>query len=321
LSLSSLQAARALRRRSTATYLHLGASLYMPALRKDLLAILNGQALHQVRSVVVCTEDAIQEQALSKALTHLADVLPHLGRHGPLRFIRPRNPETLATILSLAGIERLDGVCLPKFDETNCENYLQLLAAHPQLVLMPIIETDIAFCPMRLQRLRTHLDPLRHRILCIRIGGNDLLQLLGMKRPKMLTAYDTPLRRVIDDFIVTFRPYGYELSAPVYEHLDQPEILAREAAIDSAHGLFAKTAIHPQQIAIIEQYYTVPEAEAQMAHQILDPQAQAVFRVNGQMAEPATHRRWAQRTLEQMAVYGTSLETDLDCEHLSPYRF
>lgn len=290
--------------RAPASYLRLGASLYMPGTRADLRELLTGRKYPALRSVVVCTEDAVHPHALHAAIANLRQTLPLLADQGPLRFLRSRDPEVLEAVIDMPGAEHLHGVSLPKFDESNVCDYLSVLAQAPWLAIMPIIETDVAFSAEGLARLRACLDPVRGRILCVRVGGNDLLQLLGMKRPASLTAYDTPLRLVIDNLILAFRPHGYEVSAPVFEHIERPEVLAREVGIDVAHGLFAKTAIHPTQVAAIEAAYAVDPADAALADAILDPDAAAVFRFKGTMAEPATHTRWARSTRARAAVYG-----------------
>ncbi|WP_295437271.1 HpcH/HpaI aldolase/citrate lyase family protein [uncultured Thiodictyon sp.] len=286
------------------SYLRLGASLYMPATRADLPALLNGHKLFGLRSLVVCTEDAVHARDLGRALANLREALPQLTSQGPLRFLRPRNPEILAEMVAMQGIERMDGVCLPKVDEHNLGDYLEALAPAGHLAIMPIVETEVAFCRDRLRRLRVRLDADRERVVCVRIGGNDLLHLLGIRRPKDLTAYDTPLRRVIDDLIIEFRGHGYDLSAPVFEHLDRPQVLARELELDLVHGLIAKTAIHPTQVGPIEAAYAVPPGETALARAVLAPEAVGVFRLNGQMAEPTTHSRWAARTLARFGAYG-----------------
>lgn len=284
-------------------YLSLGASLYMPATRRDVRALLRGQKLPGLRSLVLCTEDAVHPDSVGEALANLRRVLPGLGERGPLRFVRPRSPEVLAEIIDMPGSTNLDGVCLPKVDGDNIGAYLEVLEQAPLLLIMPIIETEVAFCDTALHALRRRLDTVRERVACVRIGGNDLLQILGMKRPAHLTAYDTPLGLVIDRLIIALRPHGYELSAPVFEHIDRPEVLERELVLDVARGLFAKTAIHPTQTAVIEAAYRVAPDEASLAEAILDPCAAAVFRFAGQMAETATHGRWAQRTLARRNAY------------------
>lgn len=288
-----------------AQYLDLGASLYVPGTRHDLRELLAGKKLPDLRSIIICTEDAVHPGALGKALANLRHALSRpLPNSGPLRFVRPRDPEVLSAIIEMPGARALHGVSLPKFDEKNIGDFLTVLEQAPWLAMMPIMETDVAFSMERLGHLRTRLDAVRERVLCLRVGGNDLLQLLGLRRPTHLTAYDTPLRHAIDHIILTFRPYGYEVSAPVFEHIDRADVLTREVALDVAHGLMAKTAIHPTQVSLIEAAYRVPHEDAALAAAVLDPEAAAVFRFNGTMAEPATHTRWAREIIARAKVYG-----------------
>jgi citrate lyase beta subunit len=119
-----------------------------------------------------------------------------------------------------------------------------------------------------------------------------------------MTIYDTPLGTVIDDIVLTFAPAGYEIAAPVFDHLDSMATLVRETAIDVAHGLLSKTAIHPAQLPVIEAVYRVMPEDQELAKRILDPAASAVFQYAGQMCEPATHRRWAERLLLRTEIFG-----------------
>lgn len=285
-------------------YMGLGATLYMPATRTDLVPLLNQEKLPGLRSLVVCTEDAVPENEVPLALRNLDATLGRLSPAPLLRFVRPRNPKVLHEIVRMDGIRWIDGLVLPKLDESNIIAYAEAAAKAAWLTLMPTIETEIAFDRARLDRLRELLCQLGNTVLCIRIGGNDLLQLLGLKRPKHMTAYDTPLRTVINDMIVTFRPAGFELSSPVFEHLDSWQTLEREIELDIVHGLWAKTAIHPTQVGTIQAAYRVNRADVAMAIKILEDHAPAVFKMNGQMCEPATHRGWAARVLKRARFYG-----------------
>ncbi len=286
-------------------YWCLGATLFMPATRADLGILLSGEKLPGVRSLTLCTEDAILDHELPQALKNIAHTLARVTERRPgLVFIRPRSPEILREILALPGVHRVDGVVLPKLDERSLRHYAECLADFPQMLIMPILETEIAFRRTRLEALAEQLAILANRVVCVRIGGNDLLQLLGIKRPKSVTLYDTPLRAVVNDILLSFAPLGFRVSAPVFEYLDAPEVLQREVEQDVQHGLFAKTAIHPMQISLIERAYQVAWEELALAQQVLDPNSPAVFRAQGQMVEPATHRRWAQETLLRADYYG-----------------
>jgi len=291
-------------RRQPASYMALGASLYLPATRLDLTGVLNQETLPSLRSVIVCTEDAVHERDLPAALENLRRALPRLAPVPLRRFLRPRSPEVLAEIMCLDGLANIDGVVLPKVDEEVLLRYAEITAAAPRLLLMPTLETAVVFARSRLERLGRRLLELDNRILCLRIGGNDILQLLGLKRPKQVTLYETPLRAVINDLILSFRPLGFELSSPVFEHIDSPQVLRAEVLLDLVHGLWSKTAIHPTQLTVIEDQYRVSPPDRALAQEILAADAPAVFLSHGQMVEPGTHSHWARRTLERASIYG-----------------
>ena len=282
----------------------LGASLYVPATRDDLVDIGSGVKIPEARSIIYCTEDAVREEHVPLALANLAFTLPRLT-HGPLRFVRARNPEVLARVLDLPGTDALTGFVLPKVTPANVGAYLDVLGEHHPHPLMITLETRETFSARAMERLRDELLERHANVLSIRIGGNDLLGLLGMRRQRGVSAYDTPLGPVIDQLVGLFKPWGFNVSAPVYDFTDDPLTLAREVQLDLLHGLFGKTAIHPRQIPVIEAAYRVTPEDVDMAQAILRPDAPAVFRVGDAMCEPSTHRNWALGILERARVYGT----------------
>lgn len=284
----------------------LGASLYVPATHKDLLAIASGDKLGALRSVIVCTEDSVAEHELSLALFNLARTLKHMARASPaLRFVRARNPAVLARVLAMPGADTLTGFVLPKLTRLNFDAYFRLVRRTPHL-LMPTLETGEVFDDREMILLRRKLAKreVRERILALRIGGNDLLALLGIRRPRTATIYRTALGSVIARLVTTFRPHGFQLTAPVFEYLDRPELLEQEIAEDLAHGLFGKTAIHPDQVPLIERHYRVREVEVEMARRILEAGSPAVFCMDGSMCEVATHRGWAEGVLSRVQTFG-----------------
>jgi citrate lyase beta subunit len=121
---------------------------------------------------------------------------------------------------------------------------------------------------------------------------------------KGMTIYDTPLRSIIDQLIILFRPAGFELSAPVFDNIDDLETLQREVMIDLAYGFYAKTAIHPSHIKIIENAFSqFTESHLVQAERVLDDNSSAVFKFNGQMMEQTCHKSWAERTRELSKRY------------------
>ena len=94
------------------------------------------------------------------------------------------------------------------------------------------------------------------------------------------------------------------LSAPVLEQFADPALLRAEVARDIDHGLLTKTAIHPDQVTVIQSALSVTLAEFEDACSIIAADAPAVFARDGVMCEPATHRAWAERLLDRAAVHG-----------------
>ena len=298
----------------------LGASLYVPATHKDLQQIANGTLLGDVRSLIFCTEDAVADSELGYALFNLSLALAQIPeRPGMNRFVRVRSPAILQRVLAMPGAQKLSGFVLPKVTRHNFEDYFQHIRnAHDKhYQLMPTLETAEVFDDGEMKRFRQCLEApdVREHILALRIGGNDLLALLGIRRPRHLTIYRTPLGAVISRLVTTFLPHGFALSAPVFEHLDNPALLAQEIQEDLAHGLVGKTAIHPSQIAQIEQHYRVQRSDLEVARRIIDGASPAVFKMHDSMCEVATHRAWAHSVLEQARMFGMQHDHDHDHDH------
>jgi citrate lyase beta subunit len=287
----------------------LGATLYLPATRADLHAVVSGRKFPGLRSLVVCLEDAVAPRDIDDAFANLKQLLARLAmlprtEDAPLLFVRPRDAALLARIVQLPGADAIDGYVIPKATADSWPHFLAALG-HSSGWLMPTIETREAFDPEAMRALRALLLRDQVRVLAIRIGGNDLLQTLGTRRPPHRTAYDGPLGHVIASLVCSFMPWGFAMSAPVFERFDDPALLAEEVARDLEHGLATKTAIHPAQVETIHAAYRVPRADHDAALAICAHAAPAVFAVGGAMCEPATHQRWAEAVLARATTFGT----------------
>lgn len=75
---------------------------------------------------------------------------------------------------------------------------------------------------------------------------------------------------VIKMLVSVFGPRDFALTAPVCEHIDDHAVMARELALDMAHGLVGKTAIHPGQIEVIQNALMVTQGEYSDALRILN---------------------------------------------------
>lgn len=300
-------------------YFQLGASLYTPATHHNLMGSLSNGIVN-AQSIVVCTEDAVGDHELESALLNLENALDKFEpiKTEVIRLVRPRNPEVFDRILKMNGIEKIDGFVLPKATPESLIKYRQALKANrcaKRFGLMPTLETKDALNPQGLQAIRHTLDSFKDDIVCLRIGGNDIMNILGIKRMPGLTIYETPVRNIIDNIVVEFRTNNYEVSAPVFDYIDDRKTLERELAQDINYGFFAKTAIHPDQIPVInESYCSYLKTNGGIAKGVISEKNKAVYKEDGQMMEVTCHRNWASRTAkfaESMKLIGVMPGSDL----------
>lgn len=299
-------------------HLELGASMYVPATREinNLIDIANKNKSNiNLRSVIFCTEDAVAENDVEKSIENLQEMLNNTKKiNGFLKFIRVRNESVFEKILKLDNIEKIDGFVIPKFTKENYLIYKEKIKKNYNLdkfkenfYIMPTLETKCVFNNNEMLSFAQKLsndDLYKDNILCLRIGGNDLLNIIGLRRSKTRTIYESPLGNTISNLVTIFKPYGFNLSAPVCENIDNKELLSNEVPLDLEYGLFGKTAIHPDQIKIIENFYKPTESEVKMANMILDNNTPVVFSMNGVMCEKTVHTNWAYEILYREKVYG-----------------
>lgn len=295
---------------------HLGATLYMPATRTDIAEAILNNKIDGLRSLVICLEDAVSESDIPTALSNLRELLAVLAQakandgnsHWPLVFVRPRHIEMGQMLAANMDLSPIDGLVLPKFTLASLPGWWEIVRDTP-LCIMPTLETEEVFDVVQMRELATALQahPCHQRIIALRIGGNDLMNVISLRRTRHFTLYDGPMGYVIKMLVAIFASRDFALTAPVCEHIDDHQIMDRELALDMAHGLVGKTAIHPNQISKIEQALMVSSIDYADALRILNS-TQAVFKSQGAMCEPATHRRWASGILARAQVYGISAE-------------
>ncbi len=291
-------------------YLELGASMYLPATRPDLVAVGTGIKYPKLRSAIFCTEDSINHDDLPAALGNIESALKDFKKADkkkvPFRFIRPRNPLVLEQLLKMDCIHTIQGFALPKFTLGNMQEWFSILEKHPEFQCMPILETKEVFDIDEMTKLRHALlnSPLLKQVTMLRIGGLDLLNLLCIRRDTSRTIYETVLSHTIKSLATLFIPYGFRLSAPVFESIEQQDTMLAEIEIDKLHGLYHKSIIHPVQIDVMEEAYKVQRKDLDVAKALMDPEMPAVFRLDGRMCEKSTHINWAERIICLAHLYG-----------------
>ncbi|MFQ3190508.1 MAG: citrate lyase beta subunit [Paraglaciecola sp.] len=220
----------------------LGGTLYMPGTQNFVDKLLS-KAIPELKSMVMCFEDAICEEDVSKAednvLSHL-DVLASAIEQRkieindiPLIFLRVRDTKQFVSFserLTKRQANILTGFVFPKFYSANANGYLEQLKVLNEkfeimLYAMPILEgKTIAYRESRvgeLDKLKLILGPYQKYILNIRIGGTDFSSLFGMRRGISYSLYDIlPVRDAISDILNFFirMEDNYTVSAPVWEY-------------------------------------------------------------------------------------------------------
>lgn len=299
--------------KNTSPY-ELGATLYMPILKPDALEYIAGTKFPKLRSMVLCLEDALLEKDVFEGMDILEKTLIRIGqtkinsedKQFPLVFVRPRNLEMAKRIAGMAGVGNVDGFVAPKVRHGDHEKWVETVR-DTDLYLMPTLETAEVFNVSQMTDLRDEfLANAPERILALRVGGNDLMSCLGLRRAPQTTLYDGPLFYTLSMLMSVMKSKGFDLTSPVFEIIDETEFLAKEVCKDVSFGFVGKTAIHPGQIDIIQSAFKVSSADYASATKILASDAAAVFRFGGSMCEPSTHRTWAQRILAREKIYGLS---------------
>lgn len=323
----------------------LGASLYMPATRQDIWDVISRVKLQNLNSVIICLEDSVSEADVPVAMQNVEQLLNHWAAHSqetvnndvrssavdstadnsdvfdlngcvknnrvtatrPLVFIRPREPHMLMKLASLAHSNLIDGYVLPKVDMDSLSNWrMACQQVASDSLLMPTLETGRLFDAQHNHELKVALNhAFDERVFALRIGGNDLFASLRQRRPNNRTIYDTPIGTLIYQLLGTFAVQGYYLTAPVFEYFDNSSLFIQELEKDVELGLVGKTVIHPNQISLVQQAFSVPASILAEAQAILAQDAKAVFKFNDTMLEPATHKAWAIEVVQRANVFGT----------------
>jgi citrate lyase beta subunit len=283
----------------------LGATLYMPIIHHRVPEYLRGEVAFPSTSVVLCLEDALAENDVARGISTLKTLLKLNPIVTETRvFIRPRSLEMAMQLADFAGIEKIEGFVAPKIIPETAPAWMNLVKA-TNLRLMPTVESAQFYDPGRITALREALDDHdRHRIAAIRLGGNDLLAAMALRRQAGITAWEGPLAWVLAMASSMLISAGYPVAAPVFDIITDIETLKREVAQDVAAGFISKTAIHPVQVGHILDAFRVTLSEVQQATAIVDNRASAVFQIGGVMCEPSTHRAWAQRIGARQEIFG-----------------
>lgn len=291
------------------TLFDISSSIYVPATNKDLDKIVTGEKYPELKSMILCCEDSILESELDFAIKNIVSALLYLrslnlSQH-PFIFLRPRSIKMASMFINQYPdiLNLISGLALPKFKATQISQW-QALTEGNNLQWMPILETKEVFDINAMILLADQLkEKAFNKIIALRVGGNDLLNLLNLRRNHVGTIYDSPLSYIINMLVTTFIPRGFKLTAPVFEQIENIDGFKNELELDKIHGFIGKTVIHPKQVAIVNDAFKVSGIDFKEAQKIINAK-HAVFKSNGSMSEIATHGNWAKQIIERANYFG-----------------
>ena len=258
----------------------LGATLYMPVLHPKVAPILHGRAPAPADSLVLCLEDALAASDVPQGLSFLDDLISGLpGDELPARtFLRPRNMHMARDLCERIRDSGIEGIVAPKVTPQTLPEWLEI-TRKGNLSLMITLESPEFFDPSTIVAIRDVLNRNMidaFRVVAIRLGGNDLLSSLALRRERGVTSWESPLGWLLSMASSILIASGYPVAAPVYDIIDDPETLQREAHRDVAAGFISKTIIHPVQAATIRQAFQVSSDDAVCAEAAINVDAPAV---------------------------------------------
>ena len=293
-------------------YIELGSTLYTPSISKHLKSIASGEKFPHLTSVVFCLEDAIKDDQIDMAMENMKDFLSSYQRAHIKVFIRPRDHKNLKELLRLKDITKIDGFSLAKFGSSNMKKYFKILNNQKNKYhIMPVIESADMFDFKSLQKIRNFLlKQTKHNLITLRIGGEDMFKTLGIKKDCDESIHDFHISsKIFADIFSIFKPYGFNIAAPVYNCLENKDFFKAEVQRDIKEGFFGKTLIHPDQASITNEVYKVSQKEFDEANAILCSSNEAVFRFEDKMCEPKAHNVWAKNILKRAKIFGITTES------------
>lgn len=307
-----------------------GGLLYTPALNVSVVEKIINDEIPCLTALTLCLEDSIMDESLADAEKQLKLSLERIrssGKdNGPLLFVRVRTPKHLEHIHSFLGDAEnaLTGYVLPKFDLTNANEYAKLISrfncrlSNHKLYIMPILESQsIANIGARvdvLWEIKSILNSIKPYVLNIRVGGNDLCNMYGIRRSVNRSIYDCGIVRDILVNIANVFALDYIVSGPVWEYFccnnsdkQWEKGLRNEIELDMLNGFFGKTAIHPSQLPVIFDELKVSEGDYSDAISLLNWKETGLAvgkSETNRMNEVKCHLRWAERVIIRSQIYG-----------------
>lgn len=307
-----------------------GPLMYSPATNDNIYSKLVAGEWGTTYSLALCLEDSIDDDAVEQGEKTIIETFRKIYDNQdkisylPKIFIRVRYPEQISRLCQNLGetISLLKGFTLPKFVPENAEKYINEIkivnenSSHT-IYMMPILESgELVSLNTRhqaLEKLHSMLIECKEYVLNIRVGGNDLCHIFGIRRNANETIYDIhPIANILGD-IVTYFFEDFVISGPVWEYFaDENDNwktgLENEVRMDMLNGFVGKTIIHPNQIEVVANSMKANQHDLADAISILtfkhDLLKVSKSASGTRMNEMKTHTNWAKKQIILAKIYG-----------------
>ncbi|MBE2276424.1 MAG: CoA ester lyase [Rhodobacteraceae bacterium] len=261
-------------------------------------------------AVIVDLEDAVSPDHKPRARQICREVLGARHCNGKPVFVRVNGFDTDHTARDLAAVMGgfPSGIVLPKCEHADdigrLSHGLEVLEARDGAEIgrtrIVTVATETALATLQLSGPR--VDPTG-RLWGMLWGGEDLSASLGAQSNRdEHGAYTFPYQYARSQCLFAANALGVVAIDAVYPDFRDLTGLADETRLALRDGFGAKAAIHPAQIAVINQILTPTADQLDWANEVmLLLQDRGVARMDGKMVDLA-HKRVAQRMLARAAA-------------------
>ena len=269
------------------TTVRLRSWLFTPATKPDRFA---KAAEVGADALVIDLEDAVAPPDKEKARATALDYLSKPANGGPARVLRINGLDTAFGLADLAALlassAHPDMLLLPKTDSAAHLHILDslLTKAKKDTRLVGLIESARGLSEVE------RIAAATPRLVALTVGAADLAADLGAQ-----TAWE-PLLNARSRVVAACALGGIlPVDTPFFD-IHNLDGLKQDVQRGTALGFTGKLAIHPTQIAPINEALTPTEDDVKKAHEILAENQKGVGVVGGQMIDEAVARK-ARRTL------------------------
>lgn len=230
-------------------------------------------------AVVFDMEDSVGAAQKEEARTCIAEFLATPRPPGAHRLIRLNPVHTATGDADLAFFrdrEGFDGVLVPKVEapealETAARVFATGRSVRPVPPLLPLLESPRAV--LRAFVIASAAAP----VAALLLGAEDLAAALGVAR----TMEGEELIFARSQIAMAAAAVGADAIDAVFTRLDDDEGLRRDCVRARGYGFRGKMAIHPRQIAVVNDVFTPSAAEVERAHRLIAAYEAALARGEG----------------------------------------